>query len=305
MAHLESIPDQERLERFIKRFRVEPGSQVQLQDYDPGYTGDYVRKKESKVMLAEGIQFMADLQDRFYAENLRSLLLVLQARDAAGKDSTIKHVMSGLNPQGTHVTSFKQPSSEELDHDYLWRIHAAMPERGCIGIFNRSHYEEVLVVRVHPEILASQPLPESLKDDGIWQRRFEEINNFEKHMVENGTEILKVFLHVSREEQRQRFLERIERPDKNWKFSAGDVKERGYWDDYTSAYEDCFSHTSTTWAPWYVVPADHKWFTRLVVGAIVVEKLMEMDPQYPTFDEAHRQELEQCRVLLEQEPGSS
>lgn len=305
MSNPEPLPDKERIERFIKRFRVEPGSEVRLADYDPAYTGEYIRKKEARVMLEEGIQFMADLQDRLYAENVRSLLLVLQARDAAGKDSTIKHVMSGLNPQGTHVTSFKQPSTGELDHDYLWRIHAAMPERGCIGIFNRSHYEEVLVVRVHPDILASQPLPESLKGDDIWQRRFEEINNFEKHMAENGTEVVKVFLNVSREEQRQRFLERIERPDKNWKFSAGDIHERGHWDDYTRAYEDCFSHTSTAWAPWYIVPADHKWFTRLAVGAILVDKLMEMDPQYPTLDEAHMQELEQCRQLLEAEPSPS
>ena len=208
-------------------------------------------------------------------------MIILQARDAAGKDSSIKHVMRGLNPQGVQVYSFKAPSDEELDHDYLWRSNRALPRRGNIGIFNRSYYEEVLVVRVHPAILEGQHLPPELKDDGIWDRRYEEINNYEEYLTNQGIHVVKIFLNVSKEEQRQRFLERIDRPEKNWKFSDADARERAYWDDYTKAYEQMFQKTSTKHAPWYVVPADHKWFTRLVVAGIVANKLMEIDPQYP------------------------
>jgi PPK2 family polyphosphate:nucleotide phosphotransferase len=221
--------------------------------------------------------------------------------DAAGKDGTIKHVMSGVNPQGCQVFSFKAPSSEELDHDYLWRCFRALPERGRIGIFNRSYYEEVLIARVHPEILAGQQLPESLKDKQIWNRRFEEINNFEKYLVNNGIIVLKFFLNVSKQAQKKRFLERIDLPEKNWKFSAGDAKERAFWDDYMNAYEDMFNHTSTEWAPWHIIPADHKWFTRLAVATVITNQLKSLNLKYPTVNEAHKKDLVEAKALLEAE----
>jgi PPK2 family polyphosphate:nucleotide phosphotransferase len=233
--------------------------------------------------------------------NAHAVLIIFQAMDAAGKDSTIKHVMSGINPQGCQVHSFKAPSTEELNHDYLWRCSKALPERGKIGIFNRSYYEEILVTRVHPEILEQRSLPANLIDKDVWQRRFEEINNFEKHLVNNGTIILKFFLNVSKEEQKERFLERIDRPEKNWKFSVDDAKERALWDDYMTVYEDMFNHTSTKYAPWYIIPADHKWFTRLTVAAIIYTQLKELNLQYPTVSEEKHQELLQARKVLEEQ----
>jgi PPK2 family polyphosphate:nucleotide phosphotransferase len=281
---------------------VPPGKKISLKkDYDPGYTGDLVKKKEARELLADGIQQLAEQQNRLYAQNNYALLIVLQAMDAAGKDGVIKHVMSGVNPQGTQVFSFKAPSAEELDHTYLWRNFKTLPERGNIGIFNRSYYEEVLVVRVHPEILERQQLPPHLKDKGIWKRRFQEINNFEEYLVNNGTIVLKFFLNVSREEQKKRFLERIDRPEKNWKFSSADAKERQRWGDYQAAYEDLLNHTSTQHAPWYVVPADHKWFTRLAVGAVILQTLRDLKLAYPTIDETQKQELLKAREMLESE----
>lgn len=291
-----------KLTNFIQPFIVQPDSKVDLKkDYDPGYTGDLVEKKDAAELLAEGIQQLAAYQDKLYAESTRALLVIFQAMDAAGKDGAIKHVMSGLNPQGTQVYSFKAPSAEELDHDYLWRNFKALPERGRIGIFNRSYYEEVLVVRVHPTILAGQQLPPDLKDDDIWQRRFDEINHFEKYLTHNGITVLKFFLNVSKKEQKKRFLERIDQPEKNWKFSIYDAKERGFWDDYQAAYEDMLNHTSTKWAPWHVIPADHKWFTRLAVASVINAKFEELDPQYPTVTDEHKQELLKAREMLEGE----
>jgi PPK2 family polyphosphate:nucleotide phosphotransferase len=294
--------DAKKLKAFAERFRVPPGKKVELKrDYDPDDTAGMEKPENVELVLNQAVEFMAQYQDRFYAENRRGLLIMIQAMDAAGKDGVIKHVMSGLNPQGCQVYSFKTPSSEELDHDYMWRNFKALPERGRIGIFNRSYYEEVLVVRVHPEFLRGQSLPPELMGDGIWQRRFEEMNNFERYLVNNGIEVIKLFLNVSKEEQRQRLLARIETPEKNWKVSAGDAKERQFWDQYQAAFNDVLSHTSTEWAPWYVVPADHKWFTRIATGAIVANKLIEMDPQYPTVTDAMRAEIEEARRILESE----
>lgn len=290
---------------FLRPFLVPPGRPIVLaRDYDPGYTGDFLTKSEAEAALRRGIEQLARYQEMLYAQNQYALLIVIQGMDASGKDSLIKHVMSGLNPQGTQVYSFKTPSAEELDHDYLWRHVKALPERGRIGIFNRSHYEEVLIVRVHPEILAGQHLPPALKDAGIWQRRYEEINNFEKFLVNNGTVVLKFFLNISKEEQRKRFLERIERPEKNWKFSLFDVKERARWDEYMQAYEDMLNHTSTPWAPWYVLPADHKWFTRLAAAEIIVHTLAGLDLAFPALDEKRRQELAEARTLLAAEAAN-
>jgi PPK2 family polyphosphate:nucleotide phosphotransferase len=292
-----------KLSEFIKPFRVQPDSKIDLKkDFDPDYTGDMVQKHDADQLLIEGVQQLAAYQDKLYAESTRALLIILQAMDAAGKDSVVKHVMSGLNPQGTQVTSFKAPSTEELDHDYLWRCFKALPERGRIGIFNRSYYEEVLIVRVHPEILAGQKLPPDLKDGDIWHRRYEEINLFERYLTSNGFTVLKFFLNVSKKEQKQRFLDRIDQPEKNWKFSTYDAKERAFWDDYQAAYEAMLNHTSTQWAPWYVIPADHKWFTRLAVAAVINAKFEELDPQYPTVTDEHKTELLKARQLLESEP---
>ncbi len=291
-----------KLEKFIRPFIVPPGRKISLKkDYDPGYTARLVKSKEAATLLQQGVQLLAEYQDKLYAQSTHALLILFQAMDAAGKDGTIKHVMSGLNPQGCQVYSFKAPSAEELDHDYNWRHVRALPERGRIGIFNRSYYEEVLVVRVHPEILAGEKLPPALKDDGIWNRRFEEINQFERYLVNNGTAVLKFFLNVSKAEQKKRFLERIGQPEKNWKFSSADVKERAHWDDYMNAYQDVFNRTSTKWAPWYVIPADNKWFTRLAVAAVIAAKLKEIDPQYPVVDKEHQREMRLAEKLLRAE----
>ena len=265
------------------------------------YKADYLKKSDAKRDLQEIIKAIAEYQDILYAQDTHALLIIFQAMDAAGKDSTIKHVMSGINPQGFQVYSFKAPSLEELDHDYLWRCSKALPERGRIGIFNRSYYEEILVTRVHPEILEQRQIPSSLIDEKIWKQRFEEINNYEKHLVNNGTIILKFFLNVSKEEQKQRFLERIERPEKNWKFSTNDAKEREFWDDYMAVYEDMFNHTSTELAPWHIISADHKWFTRLAVVGIIYAKLKELNLHYPKVSQEKHLELLQAKVMLENE----
>jgi len=280
-------------------FRVLPNKKVRLKNFDPSFIGDYTDKKVAQEKLQQDVEQLAAYQDVFYAQDRYSLLLVFQAMDAAGKDSTIKHVMSGVNPQGCQVTSFKAPSAEELDHDFLWRCAVRLPERGMFGIFNRSYYEEVLVVRVHSHILAGQKLPKVGKD--IWQERFESINNFEQHLARNGYIILKFFLHASKEEQAKRFLDRINKPDKNWKFSSSDLKEREHFDAYMEAYEDALTHTSTEHAPWYVVPADHKWFTRMVVADIINSHLATLDLHYPELSDAQKAELGKAKDALEKE----
>ena len=281
---------------------VKPGSQISLvKDYNPGYKCEFHQKGDAVRKLKAGILQLAKYQDILYAQNNYSLLIIFQAMDAAGKDSTIKHVMSGVNPQGCQVFSFKAPSEEELDHDYLWRSMRALPERGRIGIFNRSYYEELLIVRVHPEILKKQQLPIFPKGDQIWKQRFEEINNFEKYLVNNGVIVLKFFLNVSKSVQRKRFLERIDSPEKNWKFSASDLQERRFWDDYMNAYEEVFNHTSTEFAPWYIVPADRKWFTRLIVADIICQKLQELNLQYPKISEEYKRKLSEAKKALEAE----
>ena len=286
----------------IEKFLVPEGKKLDLKDYETEFTGNYTDKNEAVEDLKNNIQRLSELQDILYAQNQHALLIIFQAMDAAGKDSAIKHVMSGLNPQGCEVTSFKQPSSEELDHDYLWRAMKRLPERGRIGIFNRSYYEDVLVVRVHPEILQFQQLPEKIKNNkDIWKERFEQIRNFETYLAENGIHVLKFFLNVSKNEQKKRFLKRINTPEKNWKFSAADVKERGFWKDYMAAYEDALQNTSTKNAPWFVVPADNKWFTRIVVSKIIIGKMESLDLQYPKVSEAHMQNLLEAKELLEAE----
>ncbi|MBW4435083.1 MAG: polyphosphate kinase 2 family protein [Pelatocladus maniniholoensis HA4357-MV3] len=275
-----------------------PGTKINIKDFDPDYKSDF-RKSEAKQLLQWEVEELAKYQDMLYAQDTYALLIILQALDAAGKDSTIKHVMSGVNPQGFQVFSFKAPSAEELDHDYLWRSFKALPERGRIGIFNRSYYEEVLVVRVHPELLTRQNLPLQTTDKHIWQQRFEEINNFEKYLVNNGIVVLKFFLNVSKEEQKKRFLRRIELPEKNWKFSSGDAKERQFWDEYMKAYEDVFNHTNTEWAPWHIIPADHKWFTRICVAYFVYEKMKSLNLAYPKVSEEHYIELLRAKEILE------
>jgi len=293
---------EKRIEALMDVMRVPPGKKINLRkDYDPGFTGNWMTKAEAKETLAIGIQRLAEMQDKLWAQNQYALLMVLQALDAAGKDGTIKHVMSGVNPQGVDVYSFKAPSGEERDHDYMWRNFKALPARGNIGIFNRSYYEEVLVVRVHPEILAGQQLPPALKDKGIWKRRFEEINNFEKYLVDNGIIVVKFFLYVSKEAQKERFLKRTMLPEKNWKFSAADIKERAHWDDYIDAYEDMFNHTSTEWAPWYIVPADHKWFTRLAVAAVLYYTMEKLNLAYPAVSDQQKQALLVAKEELENE----
>ena len=282
-------------------FIVAAGKKLRLKDFDPGYTGKYGKKEEARAKLVADIDRLAEYQDILYAQDSQALLVIFQALDAAGKDSAIKHVMSGVNPQGTQVFAFKGPSPEELDHDFLWRCHKALPERGRIGIFNRSYYEETIVVRVHPEYLAGQRLPELSAKEDLWTQRFDQINEFERYLVRNGTQILKFFLNVSREEQRQRFLARLNTPEKNWKFSLGDVSERSHWDDYHKAFEEVFNHTSTKWAPWYVIPADHKWFTHVAIADIIVAKLKSMNLSYPTVSKARMKELAQAKKLLESE----
>jgi PPK2 family polyphosphate:nucleotide phosphotransferase len=280
---------------------VPPGKKIRLKDFDPADTGKFHSKDDALEKLETDIVRLAEYQDILYAQDTQALLIIFQALDAAGKDSTIKHVMSGVNPQGTQVFSFKQPSAEELDHDYLWRYHKAVPERGRIGIFNRSYYEEVLVLRVHPEFLRAEKLPPDTMKKDIWKQRFDQINDFERYLTRNGVMILKFFLNVSREEQRKRFLARLNTPEKNWKFSLADVKERACWNDYQKAFEAVFNHTSTKWAPWYVIPADHKWFTHVAVADIIVSKLKSLNLKYPTVSKEHLQELQAARELLESE----
>lgn len=285
-----------------EHFLAYPGKKLNLKDYPTDFTGDYKEKKDAEKDLQKNIKRLAELQDVLYAQNIHALLIIFQAMDAAGKDSTIEHVMSGINPQGCQVVSFKQPSAEELDHDFLWRCAIATPERGRIGIFNRSHYEEVIVVRVHPQVLQAQQLPDEIKNDkNIWKNRYRQIKNFEETLAENGIHTVKFFLHVSKEEQKKRFLARIDEPDKNWKFSAGDVKERELWDDYMNAYRDAIEATSTEKAPWYIIPADKKWFMRLAVSEIIVKKLESLDLQYPVLSETHKQELIEMKKMLENE----
>src|SRR5215470_13973962 len=287
--------------KFAKPFRVTDGDKFRLKDVDPGDTMGF--KSEAKPRAKEGLQIgvsaLAELQDMLYAQDRWAVLLIFQAMDAAGKDGTIKHVMSGVNPQGCQVFSFKSPSSEELDHDFLWRSMKCLPNRGNIGIFNRSYYEEVLVVRVHPEFLAKQKVPPALVTKEIWQERFEDIRSFERYLHRNGTKILKFFLHVSKKEQKRRFLARTEDPEKNWKFSASDMAERQYWDEYQDAYEDMIRNTATKDSPWYVVPADNKWFTRVVVGAAIVETLASLDLAYPKVDKKRLEEIAKAKELLQ------
>ncbi len=287
---------------LAKLFRIDEPDKFRLADHDPANCGGLdISKKDAKKLLKEGVERLCELQERLYASNKWSVLLVFQAMDAAGKDSTIKHVMSGLNPQGVQVFSFKQPSQEELDHDFLWRIARSLPERGRIGIFNRSHYEEVLTVRVHPEFLALQHLPEALTGEDIWQRRFEDIRNFERHLAGNGTLVLKFFLNVSLDEQRKRFLDRIEEPGKRWKFSMGDVAERKLWPEYMAAYEDLIRQTSRPEAPWYVVPADHKWFMRIAVAEAVAQAIDDLKLEYPTVQGKALDDLKEAKKVLKAE----
>jgi len=284
---------------LAKRFRVTDGDDFRLKHFDPGETcGLDIAKDEARELLRAGVERLRDLQERLYAEKRWSLLIVLQAIDTAGKDGTIEHVMSGINPQGCEVTSFKAPNSLELRHDFLWRTTCALPERGEIGIFNRSYYEEVLVVRVHEGLLQKQGLPPKLIGKDIWQERFESIRDFERHLSRNGTVILKFFLNLSKDEQRRRLLARIDEPDKNWKFDAADLTERGYWNEYQAAYEDAIAHTATKQAPWHVIPADNKWFTRLVVAATVVDCLERLDPKFPRIDDEARSVMAKARKQL-------
>lgn len=292
-----------RIDKLMKRLVAKPGKKISLAKYDPAFTEKVSGKQEAEALLRQGIEELAKEQDKLYAQNTYALLIIFQAMDAAGKDGTIKHVMSGINPQGCQVFSFKAPSTEERDHDYLWRSVKALPERGRIGIHNRSYYEEVLVARVRPEILAAQQLPAHLKTKGIWKQRFQQINHFERYLVDNGIVVLKFFLHVSRAEQKKRFMERIENADKNWKFSAADVRERARWNDYMAAYEDVFTHTSTKWAPWHIIPADNKWFMRLAVAGIIYRTMKGLDLRYPEVGDEHRADLAEAKKLLIAEKG--
>jgi PPK2 family polyphosphate:nucleotide phosphotransferase len=288
-----------KIDKLIAPYRIERGKGFRLKDIAPGDTrGLDIDKDEARAMLAEGTTRLTKLQEMLYAQDRWAVLLIFQAMDAAGKDGVIKHVMSGINPQGCQVFSFKAPTTEELDHDFMWRTTCRLPERGRIGIFNRSYYEEVLVVRVHREILAAQKIPEELVSKDIWDERFEDISGFERYLCRNGTVIRKFFLHVSKAEQKRRFLERIDEPAKNWKFSAADVAERDHWKEYMDAYEDMVRRTSSKHAPWYVVPADNKWFTRLVVAAVLVETLESLDLAFPQISPAQRKVLESARRTL-------
>lgn len=280
-----------------KDFVIKPGAKISLKDISTSSTGSFNSKKDAEKILKNNIKKMYNLQNMLYAYGRYSLLIIFQAMDAAGKDGTIKHVMSGLNPQGTQVFSFKQPSVEELDHDYLWRIHRNVPERGRIGIFNRSHYEEVLVVRVH-DLIKNQKIPKELINDDIWKIRYREINDFEKHLFENGTIIIKFFLHVSKDEQKKRFLERIDTPEKNWKFSESDINERKFWNKYQEAYAEAISATSMKHSPWFIIPADHKWFMRYAVSQVIVETMEEIDMSYPVLLKKQQEELQKYKELL-------
>ena len=289
-----------RLEDFIAPFRVRPGAHVNLgKDFDPSFKAGLSKKKDGVALLAEGVRLLTEYQARRAAQDTWGVLVVLQALDAAGKDGTIRHVMSGVNPQGVAVHSFKVPSAEELQHDFLWRYARNLPARGQIGIFNRSHYEEVVVVRVHPENLDRQKLPRTAKKDDVWKRRYRDINAWERHLTDNGFRVVKLFLNLSKEEQRARFLRRIDLPDHNWKFSEADVAERERWDDYQRVFSDVLSHTSTEWAPWYVIPADRKWFARAGAAGVLVQALMEVDPRFPPVSEHKRRELLDVKAALE------
>jgi len=289
-----------RVREFIDPYRVTKGKGFRLRDFDPGDTGGLGSEDKplAAEMLAKGVEWLAEEQDRLYAQDRWSVLLVFQAMDAAGKDGTIKHVMSGVNPQGCQVYSFKQPSAEELDHDFLWRAMRCLPERGRIGIFNRSYYEEVLVVRVHEALLRAQKLPPKLVTRRVWDERLEDIAAYERYLARNGVVVLKFFLNVSRKEQKRRFLDRLDEPDKHWKFSSADVAERQHWNDYMKAYDHAIAATAARHAPWFVVPADNKWFTRLVVAAAIVEALEKLDLAYPAVDAAKRKELAEARKML-------
>jgi PPK2 family polyphosphate:nucleotide phosphotransferase len=287
---------------FVRRLRVKPGSKVTLpKDFDPGERFGLRKGEDAVRLLRQGVDLLAEYQDRLAAQRTYGVLVVLQGIDAAGKDSTIRHVMRGVNPQGVHVTSFKVPSPEELAHDYLWRHARRLPARGEIAIFNRSHYEEVLIVRVHPDYLAREMLPPDDVSQDVWKRRYREINEWERYLADNGIKLVKLFLNLSKAEQRARFLRRIDHKEKNWKFSAGDVRERQYWDGYQQAYSEMLTHTSTDWAPWYVLPADHKWLTRICAAAVVAQTLIEIDPHYPVPDQAEQKELARARTELEAE----
>ena len=285
---------------YITPFRIDDPENFHLNSHKTAQRGDLDKDSAQKILEAN-VKRLAELQDRLYAENRWSILVIFQGLDAAGKDSAVEHVMSGVNPQGCEVHSFKVPTAEELDHDFLWRSSVRLPPRGRIGIFNRSYYEELLVVRVHPEVLAKQRLPGKLVTRSIWRERFEDISDYERYLTRNGTVVLKFFLHTSKEEQRLRFLERLEIPSKRWKFSMGDVAERALWDKYQAAYQDLIRHTSTPHAPWYVVPADHKWFARLVIGSTIVQALEKLDPKFPRVDPASLNEFDQVRKALEAE----
>ena len=290
----------ERSQKFIVPYQVTNGKKFRLKDVDPSDTGEATSedKPRAKELLERGVEVLAELQDVLYAQDQWSVLLIFQAMDAAGKDGAIKHVMSGINPQGCQVFSFKSPSAEDLNHDFLWRCLKCLPERGRIGIFNRSYYEETLVVRVHPELLGKQKIPPQLISKNVWEERYEDIRNIERYLTRNGVVIRKFFLHVSAAEQKKRFLERLDNPAKNWKFSSNDARERGFWKDYMKAYEDMICNTATDDAPWYVVPADNKWFTRVVVAAAVVDALASLDLRYPEVSKAQRQELAVVRKEL-------
>jgi PPK2 family polyphosphate:nucleotide phosphotransferase len=287
---------------FARRLRVKPGSRVTLgKDFDPRERFGLRKGEDAARLLRQGVELLAEYQDRLAAQRTYGVLVVLQGIDAAGKDSTIRHVMRGVNPQGVHVTSFKTPSPEELAHDYLWRHNRRLPARGDIAIFNRSHYEEVLIVRVHQDNLAREMLPPDQVSQDLWKRRYREINEWERYLADNGIRLVKLCLNLSSAEQRVRFLRRIDRREKNWKFSASDVRERQYWDDYQQAYSEMLTHTSTDWAPWYVLPADHKWLTRICAAAAIAQTLIEIDPHYPVPDQAEQKELARARAELEAE----
>jgi len=290
----------QRSRKVADQFKITDGEKFKLKDIDPDDTLEFDAedKPRSKEALLTGIEALAEFQDMLYAQDRYSVLLIFQAMDAAGKDGAIKHVMSGVNPQGCQVASFKGPTSLDLDHDYLWRCQQHLPERGRIGIFNRSYYEEVLVVRVHPEILKGQKLPPEIVNKNIWDNRFKDIRNFEKYLTRNGTIVRKFFLHVGKKEQKRRFLDRIDRPEKNWKFSSADAKERGYWDDYMNAYEEMIQNTSTEDSPWYVVPANNKWFTRVVVAAAIIDAMASLNLSYPKVDDAKLAELAKAKEIL-------
>jgi PPK2 family polyphosphate:nucleotide phosphotransferase len=298
-----------RRERILEHLVVSPGTPAGLAGRDPGWTGgvdfeglsEHELRAEAKAVLTRGVEELSEVQELLWASDTYAVLVVLQAMDAAGKDSAIEHVMSGVNPQGVQVVSFRQPSSEELDHDFLWRISRALPERGRIGIFNRSHYEEVVALRVHPEWLEKQKLPPAIRGPRFWDDRYDDINNFERHLVRSGTKVVKFFLQVSRAEQKKRFLARLDEPHKEWKFNAADVAERGRWDDYMTAFEQALTATSTPWAPWYVIPADHKWLTQALVAAVLVDTISGLDLSWPEVSAAEHEENIEARRRLEAE----